>query len=206
MEEVLEILLDPNVAYLLLWAGITLALLAILSPGTILLELSAFILLIGAGVTLFFLDINYWALGVMALGVIFFLMSLRYPEQWWYLAISIVCLVLGSIFIFREENWWDPAVNPFLALIVSGLSGVFFWFATRKILEARQARPTHDLDNLIGAIGESKTEIHRDGSVQIGSELWSAESDLPIPNGARIRVVGIKGFTLVVESAESESQ
>ena len=206
MEEILEILLNPNVAYLLLWVGITLALLAILSPGTVLLELTAFIMLIGAGVTLFFLDINYWALGVMALGVIFFLMSLRYPKQWLYLAIAIVCLVLGSIFIFREENWWDPAVNPVLALIVSGLSGVFFWFVTRKILEARQARPTHDMDNLIGAIGESKTEIHRDGSVQIGSELWSAESDLPIPNGERIRVVSLKGFTLVVESAESESQ
>ena len=206
MEEVLEILLDPNVAYLLLWAGITLALLAILSPGTVLLELSAFILLIAAGVTLFFLDVNYWALGVMALGVIFFLMSLRYTKQWWYLAIAIVCLVVGSIFIFRGENWWDPAVNPFLALIVSGLSGVFFWVVTRKILEARQARPTHDLDNLIGTIGESKSEVHRDGSVQIGSELWSAESELPIPNGTRIRVVGIKGFTLVVESAESESQ
>jgi membrane-bound serine protease (ClpP class) len=202
--DILEIFLNPNVAYLLLWAGITLALLAILSPGTILLELGALVLLVGAGVTLLFLPVNYWALGLMALGVFFFIVSIRYPKMWLYLAMAIGLLVVGSIFLFRGDNWWDPAVNPFLALIVSGLSAVFFWIVTRKVLEAREVTPSHDLENLVGAVGETKTTIHRDGSVQIGSELWSAKSEEPIAKGARVLVMEIDGFTLVVKPVSEE--
>ncbi len=202
--DIVELLLNPNVAFIVLWAGITLALLAILTPGSIILEFGALILLIGAGISMFFLEINYWALGIMALGVFFFIVSIRYPKQWWFLAIAIACLVVGSMFLYREENWWDPAVNPFLALTVSGLSSVFFWIVSRKVMEARSVLPTHDMDNLIGAEGEAKSNIYRDGSVQIGSELWSAQSETRVHRGAQVRVIGMDGFILQVEQIENE--
>lgn len=195
-----EILLNPNVAYVLLWAGIILALLAVLSPGTGLLEISALICLGLAGYAVFNLTINYWALGIMLLGIFFFVLSIRYPKQLSYLALSIACMVVGSIFLFPEQdgNWWDPAVNPFLALVVSGLSAAFFWIVTRKVMETRQVIPTHDLSTIIGAKGEAKSLVHREGSVQVGSELWSATSEDPIPNGEEVKVVGLDGFTLQV--------
>lgn len=195
----LEIITNPNVAYLLLWGGLTLALLAILSPGTGVLEIGALMLLALAGYSIFNIEINYWALGLILLGVFFFLLAIRYPKQWFYLAGAITLLVVGSIFLFREENWWDPAVNPFLALVVSGLTAVFFWFATRKVLEARSEEPVHDMESLLGAVGEARTAIYREGSVLIESELWSAVSDEVIPRGSMVRVVDIDGFKLVVE-------
>jgi len=200
----LDFLLNPNIAYLLLWAGISLAVLAVLSPGTIVLEISAFIILIAAGFSLLFLPINYWALGIIAVGVVFFVLAIRYPKRWYFLVVSIAGLILGSLFLFQGESMWEPAVNPFLAVIVSGLSVVFFWFVTDRILEARRTRPTHDLENMIGRIGVAKTEVHREGSVQIGSELWSAKSEEPIPMGTRVRVVERVGFILKVEALEQE--
>jgi len=206
MDAVLQVLENPNVAYLMLWAGIMMALFAVLTPGTGVLEIGALISLALATYSILNTPINFWALGVLLLGVVFFFLAVRFPTKLIFLVLAIVFLVVGSIFLFRGENAFDPAVNPFLALIVSGLSAAFFWVVTRKVMEARSAMPTHDLKNLIGEQGEAKTTIHHDGSVQIGSELWSARSETVIPRGSLVRIVSRDGFTLDVEPLEeSES-
>jgi membrane-bound ClpP family serine protease len=65
-------------------------------------------------------------------------------------------------------------------------------------------RPAHDLEALVGAVGEAKTSIHDEGSVQVAGELWSAKSQQSIPEGTHIRVTGRDGFRLVVEKIDDE--
>ena len=65
------------------------------------------------------------------------------------------------------------------------------------------ARPSHDMDALIGMVGEARTKIHAEGSVYIGGELWSARSEKSIPAGSSVRVVRREGFSLVVEKVNS---
>jgi membrane-bound ClpP family serine protease len=86
-----------------------------------------------------------------------------------------------------------------LALVSSVLYAGFFWLVIQKTLQAAHARPLHDLSALVGQLGEAKTRIHKDGSVQVAGELWSARSETPIPSGTFIRVVAREGFILVVE-------
>jgi membrane-bound serine protease (ClpP class) len=190
--------LNPNVAYLLLVGGAMLAILAVLNPGTGLLEVAALILLLLAGYEIYILPINYWALGLLLLGVIPFIFALQKSGNLIYLGISILALVVGSIFLFQGEGL-RPAVNPGLAIAVSTLSAGFLWFVGRKALEVQSIRPTHDLAALVGQIGEAKTEIFTEGSVQIAGELWTARSQQPIPNGSKVRVTGREGFILEVE-------
>ena len=78
----------------------------------------------------------------------------------------------------------------------------FFWVTARKVIEAESTRPTHDLGALVGMIGEAKTEIHEDGSIQVAGELWSAVSDEPISEGQRVRIIGREGFVLKVQALE----
>lgn len=198
-------LLNPNVAYLILVASLLVVMLAVLSPGTGVLELSALVLLVAAGWVIFNLPINYWALGVLVLGFIPFLLAVRRSGKIIYLIISIITFVIGSIYLFQGETWWAPGVNPFLAVIVSTLSAVFIWIATTKSLEASRARPTHDLAGLIGEIGEAKTAIQAEGSVQVSGELWSARSQTLIPEGAKVRVLSREGFILTVEAVPGSS-
>jgi membrane-bound ClpP family serine protease len=54
-------------------------------------------------------------------------------------------------------------------------------------------------------VGEAKTNIHQEGSVQVDGELWTAHSEEMIPIGSRVRVVDRNGFMLVVEAADVES-
>jgi len=198
----MDILLDPNIAYLLLAGGLICLVLSLLSPGTGVLELVALFALVLAGVGIYNLPFNLWALVILLVGAGLFILSLRRPKQWYLLLAASLALVIGSAFVFRGETWWRPAVNPLLAAIVAVLSACFFWIATRKTLEARLARPSHDLGSLVGTVGEARSRIHEEGSVQVAGELWSAHSDQPIPDGARVRVIGRDGFILKVEAVE----
>jgi len=200
----LETFLNPNFAYLFLVAGFFLAILAILAPGTGLLEIGALFSFIFAGWAIYNLQINYWALVILLLGVVPFVLAVRRSGQYIYLLLAILALLLGSAFLFRGEAWWQPAVNPVLAAIVSLLTGGFLWIITRKTIEANLTHPSHDLQSLIGSIGEAKTDIHEQGSLQVAGELWSATSAASIPAGSRARIIGREGLILQVEIVSEE--
>jgi len=194
----MNILLDPNVAYLLLLAGTLLGLLALVTPGTGALEIGALFCLLLAGYALTQLEFNLWALVLLILGIVPFIYAIRKPKRELYLALSILLLVIGSAYLFSGDGW-TPAVNPFLAVVASLLYAGFLWLVIRKSMQAFLAPPTHDLGALIGQVGEAKTKIHNEGSIQVGGELWSAHSEDPIPAGSLVRVVSRDGFILGVE-------
>ena len=54
-----------------------------------------------------------------------------------------------------------------------------------------QVKKAMEMSNLWGAIGETATPVHSDGSVVISGETWNAVSKTPIPQGARIRVTRV---------------
>jgi membrane-bound serine protease (ClpP class) len=198
-----DFLLDPNVAYLVLVGAALLTMMAVLNPGTGVLEIVALFLWLISGYIIFNLPINFWALGLMLLGVVLFLLSLRKIRSLIYLGLSIAAVIIGSIFLFDQPGW-QPAVNPILAVIVSVFVAGFTWIVANKALEAESMRPAHDLEALVGAVGEAKTSIHDEGSVQVAGELWSAKSQQSIPEGTHIRVTGRDGFRLVVEKIDDE--
>lgn len=197
----MNFLLDPNVAYLFLLAGVLMAMLALATPGTGLLEAGALISLTLAGYGIYNLSFNGWALVLILLSVVPFVYSLQKPKRELYLALSIIVLIVGSIFLFPSQTG-GPAVNLLVAFVASVLVAGFLWIAVGKSLQAARSRPAHDLDALIGQIGEAKTRIHDDGSVQVGSELWSARSAKPIRAGSSVRVLRREGFTLIVEKID----
>jgi membrane-bound serine protease (ClpP class) len=193
-----DFLLDPNIAYVILVGAALLTMMAVLNPGTGLLEIFALFMWLISGYIIFNMPINFWALGLMLLGVVLFLLSLRMFKNLVYLGLSIAAVIVGSIFLFDQPGW-QPAVNPVLAVVVSVFVAGFVWIVAQKALEADRMRPAHDLEALIGAIGEAETAIGDEGSVQVAGELWSAKSDQAIPEGSQVRVVGREGFFLKVE-------
>ena len=193
-----DFLLDPNVAYLILVGAALLTMMAVLNPGTGVLEILALFLWLLSGYIIFNLPINFWALGLMLLGLVLFLLSLRKTKNLVYLGLSIGAVVVGSIFLFDQPGW-QPAVNPVLAVIVSVFVAGFTWIVAQKAIEADRMRPAHDLEALIGVVGEAETAIGEAGSVQVAGELWSARSEQAIPEGSQVRVIGRDGFYLIVE-------
>src|SRR6266487_3610373 len=96
----MDFLLDPNVAYLLVIGGVLLAMLALAAPGTGLLEIAAFFCIVLAGYAVYNLSFNWWALLLLALSIVPFVYALRKPKRELYLALAILLLIAGSIFMF----------------------------------------------------------------------------------------------------------
>lgn len=202
----MEILINPNVAYLLLVVGIVMVIMALFAPGTGIIELGAFFVLLLAGWEMSQLPINLWALGLLVLGVIPFILAVRKSHKMVYLVIALIAFIIGSIYLFKGDYWWQPGVNPILAIVTSLLAGGYIWIAVTKVMETEYMRPQHGTSQLIGKIGEAKTDIFNEGSVQIESELWSAHSAVPIYMGNEVRVVKIEGFILEVEPVTPQNE
>jgi membrane-bound serine protease (ClpP class) len=198
----MDYLFDANVAYLVLLAGVLLGMMAIVTPGTGLFEVGAFFCIALAGYAVYNLNFNWWALIILVAGIFPFMYAIQKPRRERYLGLAILLLVVGSVFLFARENG-QPAVNPFIALAASGLVATFLWIAVRKAMQAAGERPVHDLEALVGQLGESRTRVHEEGSVQVAGELWSARSEKPIAPGSPIRVVRREGFILIVEKVNS---
>jgi membrane-bound serine protease (ClpP class) len=195
----MDILIIPEVAYLILVCGLLIAILALFAPGTGLIELAALSMLLLAGYSIYHLSFNIWALLLLLVGVFPFILAVRQSGRMIYLVISLAALVVGSAYLFPSQAWWQPGVNPLLALVVSILAGGFLWLVARKGLEALTGRPLINMDKVIGANGEAKTAIYNEGSVYVAGENWSAHSQVPIPAGTRIKVIAREGIIVEVE-------
>jgi membrane-bound serine protease (ClpP class) len=196
----MDLLLDPNIAYLFLLGGVLLAMMALVTPGTGFFEIGAFFCIALAGYAIYHLSFNWWALVLLGLSIVPFVYAIQKPKREPFLALSILLLIVGSVLMFPQIEE-QPMVNPLVALVGSGLVVGFLWIAVRKSLEAAHARPSHSLDTLVGQVGEAKTRVDEQGSVQVQGELWSARSEVTIPAGSTIRVVRREGFVLIVEKS-----
>jgi len=197
----MDFLLEPNIAYLVLLASVLLGFMALVSPGTGVFEVGAFFCIVLAGYAVYNLPFTWWALAILMLSIVPFVYAIQKPKREIYLGLAILLIVVGSVFMFpRIEG--KASVNPLVAIMASALVAGFLWIAVRKSIEAATVRPVHDLDGLVGQIGEARTTVYEDGSVQVGGELWSARSDKQVPAGSPIRVVRRDGFVVVVEKNE----
>lgn len=195
----MDFLYDPNIAYILIVATCLLLLVAMIVPGTGVPEAGFVICLIASGYLAYQLDINLWAVAVLFLTVIPFWLGLR--QKTWRIPLvilSILLLIGGSIFLFTGQTGF-PLVNPVLAVVVSICSGGFIWLSAERAANAMHQAPVHNLDALIGQIGQAKTNIHAEGSVQVGGELWSACSEKSIKAHSNVRIVKRDGLILTVE-------
>lgn len=199
----IDFLFDPNVAYVLLVVGFVLAILALVSPGTGIIELGALFMLFLAGWSMFRLPINLWALIVLVLGVVPFILALRRVRHWAFLLVSLAALIVGTVFLFRTETG-ALAIDPVLAVIVSISALGVLTIIGRRGLEAVLQAPSFDLERLQGATGVAQNDIVEEGTVYVQGEEWTARSDRPIKAGSRIRVVGREGLSLRVKEAGAD--
>ena len=90
----MEFLINPNVAYILLVLGSVLTLLAIVTPGSGLLEVGAFFCFVLPVYAAIQNGLNWWALVILLLSILPFVYAIRKPKREWALAISILAMVV----------------------------------------------------------------------------------------------------------------
>jgi membrane-bound serine protease (ClpP class) len=207
-EQFLHIITDPNIAYLLLTLGLYALLIEFQSPGFGLPGAVGVIALALAFVAFGNLPLNWAGLGLIALGVVLLIVEAFSPGFGATGAAGLVMFVLGSLMLYQPFGPTSPAlpavsVNPWLIALLTLSTAAFIIFAVRKGLQAQRGPAVSDVARrLVGAVGRATTDLAPFGTVQVGSELWTAEAaDLNEPTiraGEQIVVVALTGLTLHV--------
>jgi membrane-bound serine protease (ClpP class) len=191
--------IPPDIAYLFVLSAVWTSGLALASPGTGILEMIALANLAAAVLTLALLPVHLWALGLLLAGVVFLACEAIRPTRWIFPSLAALFFSAGSIFLFEGRSGELAGVSIWLAVVVSVLTAAGFAFVIGKAVKNRRLPLSINPGGLIGQEGFARTPISMDGTVQVASELWSAQSDRPIAIGARVRVIARKGFVLTVE-------
>lgn len=123
-------------------------------------------------------------------------------------AIGIAGLIAGGVLALGSDSDAADYVGP--ALITLGVvSGVVFYFVTRKVIEAHRDQPVRTgTEEILGAEAEARTEIDPDGQVWLQGALWGArlaEAAGPVRLGDRVTVEAVDGLTLVVRPVPSKN-
>jgi len=197
----MEFLIKPNIAHLIVVTTIMLLFTTILYPKLVILKVLAVLLLGVAFYELLYLEANFWALVMATFSVLPFMIAIRQTQMHLSLvALTILLLVVGSIFIFTDEN--GHPIDPRLSGLISIFCAEFIWIAVKREVNVNNPRRGSDPNSLVGLIGEAYTDVHEFGSVRAADEIRQAHSENFIPAGSTIRILRDEGFTLLVKKVE----
>ena len=204
-QELLHILSDPNIAFLLFtigfygilaelfhpnfFSGIVGAIaivLAFIGSNSLPLNLGG-LLLILIGLGLFGLELVITSHGLLAVG-------------------GAIAFVLGALALYTRVDGTDAIrvdLNPLLVVLPLILTAGLLVLVYRGAIEIRRrAAPTQPMMALVGATGTAQTPIAPTGIVAAHGETWTARSrGGPIRPGEPLTVVGVEGLELIVEPA-----
>lgn len=197
-EAILDPLMDPNIAVLILIAGALLIYLEFHIPGTIIPGALGTLLVVVSLFALNMLPVHdaSWLLIIAA----FVLMALeaKFPSHGVLAASGSILLVIGLLTLV---NGPIPQLRVQLGTAVAaGLAfGIITTILVRAAWRARHNKVMTGANAMLGAIGIAQEELAPRGQILVHGELWFAETLQPIPAGAHVKVTGVRGLTLRVE-------
>ena len=202
--ELLAIITNPNIAYILMLLGIYGLFFELANPGYVLPGVIGGVSLLLALYALQVLPVNYAGLGLMILGVALIVGELFMPSFGILGIGGIVSFVLGSILLFDRDSG-NIAVSMPLIIAVSVLSSGFFLIVIRSLYASRRRPVVTGAEELIGATGTIAADFSGAGIIYVHGEQWNAQSDTPMRGGDNARVTGRDGLILQVEPATQTS-
>lgn len=202
-ERVLDILSDPNIAYILLMLGVYGLLFELYNPGSILPGVVGVISLILAFYSLHTLPINYAGLALILFAIILFIAEIKVTSYGMLSVGAVISLLLGSMMLIRSDSALEFLELSWSVVIsVVALSLIFFTFVIGFGVRTLRQKPVSGVEGMVGEIGETISAVSSHGRARIHGEIWNARtSGDRIPSGVRVRVVRVDGLTIVVERA-----
>ena len=204
-ERILDILSDPNIAYILFMLGVYGLLFELYNPGSILPGVVGVISLILAFYSMHTLPINYAGLALIIFAIILFIAEIKVTSYGLLSVGGVISLLLGSLMLIRSESSLEfIQLSTSVVLSVTGTTLFFFLVIIGLGLKAQRRKPTTGSEGLIGETGVAFSSLSPAGTVRIHGEFWNAESvSGTIKKGERVRVVSLVNLTLRVEKLSS---
>lgn len=230
MDGFLQILSDPNVAYLLLTVGVLGLLAEFFHPGAILPGIAGAIALIMGFVGLGQLPFSWGGLALLALAAGLVVFELTTSASGILIGVGIVAFVLGSLTLYTAPQMNTTKVATLNLWLVALMAGLMTGFCLYVLLNVRRARLrpiTAGVEALLDKQAAVVTRLNPRGKVRLDGEVWTAElADFPaslelgeaysLPNessaansveaGKPVIITGLEGVILKVRALSVSEQ
>lgn len=203
IEQFLLFLTDPNIAFLLLAIGVQAVLIEISSPGGWVAGFIGVVCLTLAVYGMGVLPVNWFGIIFLLTAFVLFILDIKAPTHGALTTAGVASFIIGALVLFNS-----PGVPQFqrvsvpLVVATGFVIGLFFMVMLVYALRALKVPVSAGIESLIGRTGMARSAVEGSGGqVQLGSELWTAESvdtSESISKGDRVEVVEVKGLRLKV--------
>jgi membrane-bound serine protease (ClpP class) len=207
IEQFLLFLTDPNIAFLLLAIGVQAVLIEISSPGGWVAGFIGVVCLTLAVYGMGVLPVNWFGIIFLLTAFVLFILDIKAPTHGALTTAGVASFIIGALVLFNS-----PGVPQFqrvsvpLVVATGFVIGMIFMVMLVYALRALKIPVSAGIESLIGRTGMARTAVEGSGGqVQLGSELWTAESvdtTEPIGKGDRVEVVEVKGLRLKVRKVK----
>ena len=208
--QLLEIIVNPNVSYLLILAGLAGLGIELFSPGLILpgtLGAISFLLgLYGSAQ----LPVNFAGVILLAAGVVMIIAEAHLPTRGILGVSGVVALVAGGLLLYNT-NSSAFGISPAIVVTVGVILGGGVAFAVQRAVAARRLPRRTGWEELVGQVAVVRQPLAPLGQVWLEGSLWAARlldggGDGETPIGSRVRVESVHGLTLQVRPLEMDAE
>lgn len=199
-QKILNLLSDPNIAYIFFMLGLYGLMFELYNPGAIFPGVIGGISIIVAFYSLHTLPVNYAGLALIIFAVILFIAEIKVVSHGLLSIGGIISLILGSIMLIDTESTLEVIkISWKVILLIVILTTAFFTFAIGFGIKAQRRKPTTGIEGLVGEIGEVVSKLDPVGQIKIRGEFWNAESpDGHISQGTKVEVIKVSNLKLIV--------
>lgn len=201
-ERLFQMLWRPEVMLILTLAAIYGILGELSNPGAILPGVVGGIALILVLYMSAVLPVNIAGLALIGLALALFIIDVFAPSHGVLTFGGIVAFFLGTLMLFNDA---EPTFRLSLKYIIPAtlLTAAFFIFVVGSGVRAQFLPVRSGAETMLGQTVAALSSIDTaGGKVFIEGEYWNAVSPTPVPAGAAVEVVGIRGLTLDVKPAQ----
>lgn len=193
--KILNKISDPNIAYLLMLAGIAGLFFELKNPGAIFPGAIGGISLLLAFFALQVLPINAAGILLILLGILFFILEIHIISFGLLTIGGIVSMTLGSLMLFRSTE-----LKVSLSVIIPAVlaTAAFFVIAVGFGIRAQRKKATTGKKGIIGEIGVVVNPLKPEGQISVHGEIWKAVSSERLKKGEKVEVMGVEGLILRV--------
>ncbi|WP_235727702.1 NfeD family protein [Maridesulfovibrio frigidus] len=195
---VLSWLLNPQVAYLLLVAGIIGLFFEILNPGAILPGVLGGFSLVTALYAMSILPTNAVGLLLLVFGAVLFILEAFITSYGLLSVAAIISLFIGSKALFRGDEVDQIPLGTILGTVFS--FSLFAALVIYLVAKAHTRKPGVGMQSMAGLEGKVLLIDSNKLKVRVRGEIWNAiaEEGADLDVGSKVRVISSEGLTLTV--------
>ena len=202
--ELLALITNPQVAYILLLIGVYGLIFEGYNPGALVPGIVGAICLLLALYALQLLPVNYAGLGLMLLGIVLMAVEAFVPSFGVLGVGGVVAFVLGSLMLIDTDVPGMAISRGLIAAIA--VAGGLFMLAIITLLARFYRRPVavSVSRSMLGQVAQAVAVQGRQGSVRIQGVWWQIVAAEPLREGQWVEVCGQQGLTLQVRPVSSQ--